>query len=336
MKKKEITNENQTILFDLIKKALPANHAMVDVLSDLLEISADATYRRLRGDKQINFEEAVLLCKHFHISMDALADIASDKNYIRCYYMPLDLTVMDDYLIFIRNMSNNIESFRLVSEREIFMTTVDLPLFNLFSYKELTLFKMFSWNKTVYGYRDNYDTFLREKESLEQLNKTFEKIINNYLFIPSSEIWTSNTIDPIIRLLRYHLEMNHFEDKTMPLFLCDQLLDLFNTVEKWAEKGTKEQKEIPYHLYISETDIANTFILFKSPEKSSCLIRLYTINGLTITDEHFCKETEQWLRNSAKQSTLISVASEKERFKFFHFQRQKIKSLIEYIYQSDL
>ena len=336
MKNQLIKNEYQAILFNLIQRELPANYALVDVISDLLGISNDAAYRRIRGDKAINLEETVKLCRHFKISFDALANVIIDENFIRCRYMPLDLHVMDDYLAFLQDMSENIEGFRLAPEQEIIMTTVDVPLFNLFSYKELTLFKMFSWNKTVYGDSDNYDSFFKEKESLENIKKTYDKIIYNYLLIPSSEIWTTNTIDPILRLLRYHSEMNHFEDKKMPLFLCEQLLDLLNTVEKWAEKGKKGPKEIPYHLYVSETDIANTFILFKSLKQSSCLIRLYTVNGLTITDERFCKETEQWLRNSAHRSTLVSGASEKERFKFFASQKQKIRLLIDEIFHSNL
>jgi len=43
----------------------------------------------------------------------------------------------------------------------------------------------------------------------------------------------------------------------------------------------------------------------------------------------FCQETELWLRNTAQRGTLISGSSEKERFKFFNAQRQKIENLMQ-------
>ena len=64
---------------------------------------------------------------------------------------------------------------------------------------------------------------------------------------------------------------------------------------------------------------------------SNCMIKLYTINGLSASDKRFCNETENWLRNLAQRSTLISGASEGKRFKFFETQRKKITDLIEKI-----
>jgi hypothetical protein len=61
------------------------------------------------------------------------------------------------------------------------------------------------------------------------------------------------------------------------------------------------------------------------------MVKLYTINGLNISDVRFCKETEDWLNNLVKRATLISGTSEKERFKFFNSQKQKVRNLIEKI-----
>ena len=61
------------------------------------------------------------------------------------------------------------------------------------------------------------------------------------------------------------------------------------------------------------------------------MVKLYMINGLSVSDEDFCKETENWLHNLIKRSTLISGASEKERHKFFETQKQKIENLIKKI-----
>ena len=331
MENSEIKNENQIILFDLIQKSLPKNQALVDIVSDILDVGIDATYRRIRGEKPISFEEAVKLCKHFNISMDAFANVITDKNYIKCRYSPLNLDKISDYLKYIQAISNNIEHFRKLPENEIILSATDIPIFNILLHKELSYFRIFSWSKIVYGYTGNYDDYCNVLDSTEIVLSCLKNIEKHYSHIPSTEIWTDNTIDSTLKLLDFHSEMNHFDNKEMPLLLCEQLLDLMNTTQINAEKGAKGQDNIPFELYISEADVGNTFVIFKSAHNINLLIKLYTINSLSISDERFCMETESWLRNLVQRATLISRASERDRFKFFQTQRQKIQFLIDKI-----
>ena len=329
MKNQEIKNEHQLALFNKIQQTLPDKNSLVYVLSDLLEVGADATYRRIRGEKPISFAEAVKLCKHFQISMDALADVATDSNFIRCRYSPLDFNDIKDFMTFVQVSSDIFEKTRLTPDGEIIMSAVDVPIFHILPYRELTYFKLFSWSKSTYDFTTDYETFVKEGGTNETLEKNYDKIMKNYQLIPSTEIWTTNTTDTILRLLNYHSEMKHFSNKTTPLLLCEQLLNLLNTMQIWAEKGAKGPKDALFNLYISATDIANTFILFKQAGRSNCSVKLYTINGLGISDERFCQETENWLRKSARRSTLISGASEMERFKFFEGENRKIRHLMD-------
>jgi hypothetical protein len=63
---------------------------------------------------------------------------------------------------------------------------------------------------------------------------------------------------------------------------------------------------------------------------------LFTINGLDIKDERFCKEVDEWLETLKKNSTLISEVSSKERFIFLSTQKKKILSLIKSIEEACL
>ena len=326
MKSREKKSGIQVMLFDLIQKTLPRNIALVDEVSELLHIGSDAAYRRIRGEKPVSLEETLTLCRRYQISMDSLADMVTDHDHIRCRYTPLNLENSESYLTFIRSIAENMENARYFPEREIILSAVDVPLLNILSYSELIFLKLFSWSKTVYAYSSPYEKFVDQFNNSE-IKKYHEKIVQSYLLIPSSEIWTTHTVDPIIKLIDYHSELGHFSDRKLPLLFCEQLLDLLNKVQNWAENGKKGTGNIRFSFYVSETDIGSTFILLKNAERSACLIRLYTINGLSISDERFCTETESWLRNSAKRSLLLSEASEKDRFKFFEAQRQKIKDL---------
>lgn len=160
--------------------------------------------------------------------------------------------------------------------------------------------------------------------------RCYEKITHNYRRISSTEIWTNDTIDVFLRLLVHHYEMGHFMHEESPLLLCEQLLELVNVLQEWTEKGRKGDPEASvFKLYVSNVDLENTFILMKKDGISRCIIKLFTINSLNITEERFCREVENWLNMSIQRATLISGASEKERYRFFNLLRQKIRFLID-------
>lgn len=47
----------QKELFVSIKNALPSHICLVDSIADLLKISYDSVYRRIRGEKPLEFDE---------------------------------------------------------------------------------------------------------------------------------------------------------------------------------------------------------------------------------------------------------------------------------------
>src|SRR6188768_941277 len=74
------SNGLQKELFKQIKSLLPNNISFVDAIADLLEISPDSAYRRIRGEKSISFEEIQKLSRHFHISLDTMLKIDSKST----------------------------------------------------------------------------------------------------------------------------------------------------------------------------------------------------------------------------------------------------------------
>jgi len=322
-------NMDQVVFFDLIKKSIPTNQSLVNEISDILNIGTDAAYRRIRGVKMLDFEETMKLSRHFRISLDAVSSVTQD-NLIICRYIPLNLKNTRNYMTYLNAILRISDNTKVVPEGEMITFAVDIPFVNLLHYKELTFFKVYSWSKSVYGYEGTFEQFISTID-IPEINEIHKRIATNYLQIPSSEIWTSGTLDTMIRLISYRYEMKHFGDANNALLLCEQLLDMINTLQHWTEKGTKGREDIPYKFYVSEIDSGNTFVLFKMKGELRCLIRLFTFNGLNISNELFCEEAEQWLYNLSQRAILISGASEKERFKFFNSQRNKIELLIEKI-----
>src|SRR6185503_11146679 len=68
-------NEIQQQLFRDIKRKLSTDASVADEIAKLLDISTDSAYRRMRGEKNISFDELYKLALHYKISLDQLMSI---------------------------------------------------------------------------------------------------------------------------------------------------------------------------------------------------------------------------------------------------------------------
>lgn len=323
----------QSHIFSQIREKLKEEVSLVDYLSDLLNLSTDATYRRIRGDKELSLSEVVTICTHFNISIDSAIDISSNDAVFK--YKPLDLNSIADYQIYMNELRAHITDLRAAKHKEVTIAANDIPVFHFLNFKELTLFKVFAWTNSVSKNQISYSDFIKSIES-EDLMDCFNQIAQDYKRVPSVEVWTTNTIDPILRLLDFYTETGFFGGIEIPLLLCNQLLDLIDMIKNWSDNECKcgHPCESTYKLYISDIELDNSFILLNSDENKSCIIKLYTINSLQTTHTAFIEETEKWINSAINKSVLISGVSERERFRFFNSLEQKVRLLIDKIEHS--
>ena len=222
--------EIQNRLFEEIKKNLTQQYALVDVVSKVLNTSSDSAYRRIRCDKLLNIKETYTLCKHFGISFDLLMDVKS-RNQFNCIYSPINLSMPNDYPNYMLALSKNLEKLKAAHDSSIIMSAMDIPIFHLISQKELTFFKLYTWSHSVYNYEGSVDDFMKEIETPEIVS-CYQKIIKDYELIPSSEIWTENTISTTLRLISYYVDICGFLNKDLPLQLCEQILSILSKLQK--------------------------------------------------------------------------------------------------------
>ena len=91
-------NNLQKELFNQIKNSLPPHISMVDTIAELLDISYDSVYRRIRGEKPVALEEVKLLCDHFHLSLDQVMELHTSKVLFTDVEAEHPITKFDQYL----------------------------------------------------------------------------------------------------------------------------------------------------------------------------------------------------------------------------------------------
>lgn len=320
-------DSSQQLFIERIKQSLPASHSLVDELSDLLELSSDSAYRRIRGETVFTFDEIIKICNAYKISFDSFCTQEGGMvnfNYCTSLNVPSGMT---EYL---QRILNDMKAIDHATEKEIIYAAEDIPLFHLFKFPELAAFKIFYWMKSTMNVSalegKKYDSSLLAPEIFECGNQ----ILDLYKRIPSVEIWNDGTISSIVKQIDYYHEAGLFEKKNDGIHLCDVLSSALDDIQKQAEKTTKADVagyEGNFVLYNSDNELGNNYIFVNIPSMKRVYMRYHTFNNMITADNAFCNETEQWLKGIMKKSTLISGVSEKQRNRYFMKAQEQVAQL---------
>jgi hypothetical protein len=328
----------QTEFINKLKDSLPQNLSLADELSDLLEVSSDSAYRRIRGETALSIDEVVKICKHYKIPFTPVSE--ENPNTITFGIRPLNNNkqAFENYLTDLRNDLKKITHFE---DAQIIYAAEDIPIFHHFCFDELTAFKYFYWNKEILNtpFTDGkkFDATLIPKEWI----KIGREIIELYNKIPSIEIWSEDTINGTLKQVEFFWDSGLFQNKEDALLITEQIEQMIKHLNKQGELQTKfvHENEIPKHqnnysLYRSDVTIGNNCILVKMGNIQATYLAYHTLNFMTSTSASFSSQTEKWLKNLIKKATLISGTSEKYRYQFFKLKFDLLEKLKEKIKNS--
>jgi hypothetical protein len=317
-------NHVQSLFFDSIRKRLPPNVSFVDELAEILSISRDSAYRRIRGETVLSLDEAKKLSDRFRISFDSVISPTSDVALFQYRTVNKDTFTFKDWL---KTIDQNLMMLGRFENAELWYFAKDIPVFYYFDSPLLSAFKMYFWMSAVL----RYDEYRGGKFSTTSVPKEFtaigQQIFNHYTSIRRTEIWSEETLNVTLRQIQFYYDCGFFTDPSYGVQLCDEYSELLNNIRKWAEAGFKEKKENSFDLYKNDLLIADNTILFKMAGKRMVFLPYNTLNILSTTHEPFCEHTDNYLTNLISKSEKISTIGEKQRNTFFNQMDQKIQMM---------
>jgi hypothetical protein len=132
-------------------------------------------------------------------------------------------------------------------------------------------------------------------------------------------VWTNETIHTVLKQVEFYAESGAFQNKSDALEVLSEIKKMAAYLEQCAETGKKEVGAPAENLamYCSDVVLGTNCIYINSGASKYAYITFNSLNSLTTNNQEFCEETEHWVKNIVKKSTLISGVSEKQRFKFF-------------------
>jgi hypothetical protein len=330
------TNDSASVQLEFIRRVkdlIPANQSLADEMADLLQISTDSAYRRIRGETALTLDEVSIICKRYTLSLDTFQ--SGFRGTVTFGYRPLSNKedAFDAYFESILTDLKKIESF---SKKEIIYAAEDIPPFHYYQFPELTAFKIFYWNKSILNVQSYEGRKFHPKEIDQRLIHQAREVFDAYIRIPSTEIWTEETISGMLKQIEFYWESGLFADKETALLITDQLSLLLNYLQKQAEHSSKfipaegkknAEFEGNFNLYNSEVMIGNNCVLVTAENYQASYLSYHTFNSMITTNAEYCEETENWLKNLIRKSVLMSGVAEKQRYRFFKQAQEAVEKL---------
>lgn len=332
-----VSSQIQVQFFQHLRTLLPPYKSLVDEVSDILDISNDSAYRRIRGEKYIDLDEIKKLSHHFNVSLDQIFNLQSNTIV---FHGKLNSYENNRFELWLEDVLRQLELVYSHKHRHIYFLVKDMPPFYHLYHPELASFKFFFWMKSIL-HDENLKgvRFDLEASYYQQYKGLCTKILQLYNQIPTTEIWNVEGINTTLRQIELYQEMGIIKSRAETNRLYECMLEVVDHLEKMAEKGCKfalnqePPKGAPeYRLFVNEFIIGdNTFMAELDSVRITYLNHsvLYFLGSM---DLNFNNAMFGNLDNLTKKSTLISNIGEKERNQFFNKLRKKVTSRIQLIH----
>ena len=319
----------QVNFFQLVKAKLPGHLSLVEEIAELLNISNDSAYRRIRGEKEMGFGEIALISGKYAVSVDQVLGIQSDAFI---FSGKINKGEADPFSSYLDDMEANFKHFTGFSKTHMSTLVKDIPPYVHFQIPQLAAFKFFFWSKSIL-HEPNLKgvKFDAADHRYEKYIEQGERVFGHYLKIPNTEIWNVDSINSTLRQINFYYESGAFINKEQIYLLYDCVESLVNHIESQAEQGLKFHhgtepgpNAVPFRMYNNELILGDNTNLLELDGRHLTFLNHSVLYFSYTSDERFNRSMAWNLENLIKKSAQIDVVGEKERARFFNRLRQKI------------
>ena len=327
------TNQLQQQLFSFLKDSIPPHLSLVDELCDLLNLSHDSVYRRIRGEKPITLAELKIICEKYHISLDQLLQLENESVLFDAPGLNGMPAEFSDYM---NAVLNQLKYFNSFTTRDMHYLCKDSTIWNFYLFPELAAFKTFFWSKTI----NNQAALSNKMFSFEEFpyHDCFllgQQVLKEYNQIPSVELWNLESMHSTLNQIAYYKDAGNFKSKYDLELVINSFINMVDHLQLQAEKGVKfmpGDTELSYRasiqFFINELILGNNTMVINLDGKKISMVTYSVFHYLFTKDPRFSTKVMASFDTLLNRSTLVSKTGEKDRNRFFNNIREKIKALV--------
>lgn len=324
-------NNTQLALFSHIKGLIPPNLTLVDVIAEVLNVSNDSAYRRIRGEKPISLDEVQILASHFKISVDQVLHLESNVFLFTGRFTDkADFT----YYNWLESIVSHLKLFLSFQPNHYHYLAKEVPFYYYFMFPEIAAFKSFFFMKSLLSYDNLKTAKFSVTDDYSQYHELMQKCSELYALVPSTEICNIENLTTTFHQIEFYSVTGALKSSQDAIVLLDKLTLLIDHLEIQAEYGVKLRLgqdpatgKVAFKMFITELLIGDNMQLIQMGNKQMTGICHSVMNYITTMDESFNAYTKKSFDNIAQKSTLISGVNEKERLLFFNGLRAKVQNV---------
>ncbi|MDR0681338.1 MAG: hypothetical protein LBG15_05760 [Dysgonamonadaceae bacterium] len=309
-----------------VRKKIPQNSKLVNMLVDILFIEKEAVYRRLRREVPFTFQEIVFIAKKLGISLDNIIGIGINTDKSRPFQLKLveyltpseiDYSMMDEYVNIFRQIKAEENT-----EAAVISNILPQTLYSGFDY--ISKFYIFKWYYLYYNEkaRPFHETIVPNKV-MNLFTDTFieSKNIQSSYFILDYQLFANLVTD-----IKYYNSIRLITKEDV-LKIKEDLHFFLDYIEEMTISGCFKETGNQVRLYISEVNIETNYSYLLTQKYNLSLIWTFILTTAASLDEDVFQKMKNWFQSFIRTSTLITITGEKQRIVFFEKQREIINEL---------
>lgn len=313
------------VLINALKKKTPEKDTTVNLLTDIIPISKEAAYRRLRGEIPFTLEEAITVCKSLNISLDMLIGIRHNDNYVFHLNAIFAKEPIQEYCKMLTDISKGVQYvINRDPEAISYRAYKSLPLEYVYKYKSLAKAYIY-----VLFYQLHLELTPKELQEIPIPDKIFSmqqeisQVMHN---IDSMIILGKHVFLDYIEIIQYFQGLGTITEEEINQIKNDLLL-MIDDLEHCATLGTTLNNK-KLDMYISNISFDCNYTYLRGADYETCSVGVYCLDHISCLRPSVSKIHKVWIESLTRFSTLISVSGESVRNEFFHKQREYVNTML--------
>lgn len=315
------------VIISIIRSHIPKNASLAHILTELLDLSKESVYRRLRGKIPFSFTEVVEISRHFGFSVE---DIINQQ------YFNFEKSIEEDDrnewrdidIINCRLFSGNVELYKNLHKSKIsnsFIVSTRIPVFFTMSFDRITTFYLY---KMTYQMMDvPIDYHFSDFEVIEDASSLRQQFIYYYNRIKNLTLLIDkNCFQNVINEINYFYDRNLLPKEEKAL-LKEELFLVLDYVEQIVRKGYNDC-ETKVDLFVSSLGVETNYAYYQFDNNTISYCWTYGFNNITVNnDGNTTRIYQKWFDSLKKYSTYITRCNHKQSSEFIKLQRSIIESM---------
>ncbi len=314
------------LFLESIEKGLPNHITLNQALIKTLKINKDAASRRINGKTPFTYSEVCALSKAFGVNLNpAQSNLHSNVVF---GYVPFKSKQVDSKHFF-QTISNLLQEMSTQKNAHLMHLAPEVPVYHCYNYPKLLNFRLFYWGKYLLNNPYYSKRIFNEVEIDANITKHAKKSYDNYCTVPSTEIWTPQTIQSILSQLHFCIETGDFSNKEEVESVLAEVSQMMQRIKQMTEENNKafdhdKKLNVPFLFYKIDVNINTSNLLAVMDNTTISYQQFNAINFMSTTQSDFCEENLEWIQNIQSKSSLLSGAGIVERQRFFNSVNKQI------------